>query len=372
MAQISATITINDEPAPDFFLSLIEMEIEDEHRLAAVFRIKLALNRGEDGLWTFLDDDRVKLWSKVEISLNLADEEQQLIMGYVTHIKPHIDPDENSSFLEILGMDPTCLMSLEEKIKDWPNKTDSDIAREILQNYSLTPRVDDTGVVHDEAATTIIQRETDIQFLKRLARRNGFECFVKNKTGYFRKPVLTAPPQSVLAAHFGDETNLVKFDGRLNALRPTRVEMHQIDTIGKQIEDAVVEVGDQRQLGRDGAFSISVPNEVTARMFVKHAVALGQPEMENLCHALFDEAEWLMEARGEIDGACYGAVLQTRNLVPIKGVGEVFSGLYYVTGVKHNFTLNRYVQHFTARRNAMVPAGPEDFGGNGSLFGGLL
>jgi phage protein D len=371
VAEINATIEINDEAAPDFFLSLIEMEIEEDHRLAAVFRIKLAMVRQEDGLWTFLDDENIKLWNKVRISANVADEEVELITGYITQITPHFDADENNSFIEILGMDATCLMSLEEKIKDWPNKTDSDIAREILSSYNLTPEVEDTDVVHDEAVATIIQRETDIQFLKRLARRNGFECFVQGEKGFFRKPALNESPQLLLAAFFGAETNLNYFDARLNALRPAAVEMHQIDTIGKELQDAVAEAGEQRQFGRDGALSVEAPNGIAARMFVKHAVATGQPEMANLCRALFDEAEWFMEAKGEIDSLLYGAVLKAKNLVPIKGVGEAFSGMYYVTKVKHVFNIDRYIQQFTARRNALAPT-PEDFSGNGSLLGGVL
>lgn len=366
MAQINATVVINDEPAPDFFLALLEMEVNEDHRLAAIFRIKLAITRQQDGLWTFLDDERVKLWNKVRISANVTDEEVELITGYITQIKPHLDPDENNSFIEIWGMDATSLMSLEEKIKDWPNKTDSDIAQEIFSNYNLTPDVEDSTVVHDEAVATIIQRETDIQFLKRLARRNGFECFVQGDTGYFRKPIFTQAPQPILAAHFGAETNLVYFDAKLNALRPTAVEMHQIDTIGKQLQDAVVETGEQRQLGRDGALSIEAPNGITARMFLKHVVATSQPEMENLCRALFDEAEWLIEAKGELDSLLYGAVLKARNLVPIKGVGETFSGMYYVTNVKHVFDVDRYLQQFTARRNALAPGGG-DFVGKGLI-----
>jgi phage protein D len=371
MPQISASILINDEPAMDFFPSLLEMEVEEDHRLASILRIKLAINKLDDGLWAFLEDERVTLWNKIKISAMVEDEEVELITGYMTQIKTHLDPDENQSFLEIRGMDATSLMNLEEKIKDWPNKTDSDIAREIFQSYDLTPEVEDTGVTHDEAVATIIQRETDIQFLKRLARRNGFECFVKEGKGYFRRPVLSEDPQPILAAHFGSETNLVHFDARLNAFRPTRVEMHQIDTIGKEIQDAIAESAEQRQLGRDGAFSVEVPDGITARMHVKHAVATSQPEMENLCRALFDEAEWFMEATGEVESATYGNVLRAKKLVPIKGVGETFSGIYYVTNVKHIFTVDHYVQRFTARRNAIAP-GPGDFNGGGSLLGGLI
>ena len=41
--------------------------------------------------------------------------------------------------------------------------------RAMFQTHGLTPKVEDTDVVHDEEVSTIIQRETDIRFLKRLA-----------------------------------------------------------------------------------------------------------------------------------------------------------------------------------------------------------
>ena len=370
MPQVKATIKIDDEDAGDLFISLIEMIVEEDHRMAAMFRIKLGMQRGSDGLWEFLDDERVKPWNKVVIAA-IQDGEIELITGFITRIAPHFDPDESNCYLEIYGMDGSCLMSLEEKIKDWPNKSDSDIAREIFADYNLTPEVEDTAVIHDEAITTIIQRETDIQFLKRLARRNGYECFVKGETGFFRKPVLTGSPLPVLAVHFGAGSNLVSFDAQLNALRPTAVETHQIDTIGKEIQDAAAESNEQEQLGRDGASSLEPPNGAVSRLFVRHSLGADQTEMENICRAIFDEAEWLIEAKGQIESSSYCSVLQARALAPIKGVGEIFSGMYYVTNVRHVFTAENYRQHFTARRNAMGPV-DGDFSGGDSLPGGLL
>jgi phage protein D len=370
VAEIGGTITINGDAAQDLFPPLVEMVVEEDHRMAAVFRIKVSIRLQEDGHWTYLDDSRIKLWSKVTIAANTSDQDQKLITGYITHLKPHFEADENNSFLEICGMDPTSLMSIEEKIKDWPNKTDSNIAKEVFGKYKLTPKVDDTGITHDDTVSTIIQRETDIQFLKRLARRNGFECFAKDDTGFFRKPVLTDPPQPVLAVHFGSETNVTSFEGQINALRPTAVEMHQIDTIGKQLQDSTAASASLRQLGRDSAASLSPPQSISARLFVRQAIATGEPEMNNLVQAVFDEAAWLIQVSGEIDTATYGAVLQTRQLVPVKGVGELFSGLYYVTSVKHVFTMDSYTQQFTARRNGMAPTS-SDFGAGGSLLGAL-
>lgn len=338
--------------------------------MAASFTLKLAISRHDDGLWTFLDDERIKAWARISIVANVAEEAAEIMTGFITQVKAHISPDPNGSYVEVWGMDPSCLMSLEEKIKAWPNTSDSEIAKQIFKGYSLTTEVEDIKVSHDEAVATIIQRETDIQFLKRLARRNGFECFVKGNTGFFRTPHLNGKPLPSLSAHFGEQTNLTSFDAKLNALRPTKVEMHQIDTIGKKIEDSIVKAGEQGKLGRDRAESVSPPGRVTARTFVRHAVTTGVPEMKNLCRALFDEAEWFIEATGEVESVIYGAVLKARSLVPIKGVGEIFSGNYYITHVKHHFNAEKYSQQFTARRNALAPSGDTAFGG--ALLGGLL
>jgi hypothetical protein len=369
MAKIAATIWIDDTEALDLFVDLLEMEVEEDHRLAAAFRIKLAILKSAEGLWDYLDDERLKLWAPIAITVTTDDEEQELVSGYVTHLRTHIAPEEESSYLEILGMDATCLMGLEEKIKDWPGKSDSDIAREIFQAYGFSAVVDETGVMREEAINTAIQRETDIQFLKRLARRNGFECFVKEEKGYFRKPVLTDPPQPVLAAHFGEETTLTSFEAQVDALRPTRVEAHQLDVIAKEAQVATIEASDMKPLGRDAALSLAVPNGIESRMYVKHAVGTSVLEMQNLSGALLNESGWFLEGKGEVDTSIYGAVLQARKLVPVKGVGEAFSGLYYVTNVRHVFGGERYVQHFTARRNALTPTGPADFAGGASLFG---
>ena len=367
MAEVAATIKIDGDPAPDLLGASIELVVDCDSRLASSFRLKLATHLESDGTWLFLDDDRLKLWRPVEIGASIDDEEKLLMSGYVSQIAMHLDVEHGRSYVEVMGMDATCLMSLEEKIKAWPNKSDSDIARDIFKLYDLKSVIDDTGVVHNEAAATIIQRDTDIQFLKRLARRNGFECCVRGDTGFFRKPVLSTPSQPVLAAHFGVETNLGSLDARVNALRPVRVEMHQIDGIGKSLQSAAAEIGEQKQLGQDAALSPLPPKGVRSKMFVKQEVAVNQQQMQNLCRALFDEAEWFAEVNGEIDSAAYGAILETMQPVPVKGAGEVFSGVYYVTSVRHQFDLSGYTQRFTARRNALAPT-DTDFGGGPGLF----
>jgi len=171
-----------------------------------------------------------------------------------------------------------------------------------------------------------------------------------------------------LAAHFGGQTNLSSFNAHLEATRPSHAEMHQIDTAAKQILDAAATPGTQRPLGSNGPFAAAIPNGVTATTLVNHTVTTGIAEMTKLAQAVTDDSEWFIEGQGEVDTVIYGEALEAGRLVPIKGVGEMFSGIYYLTSVKHHFDLERYMQHFTARRNASAPSGPSDFGGGNSLF----
>jgi phage protein D len=72
----------------------------------------------------------------------------------------------------------------------WPQARDSTIATTIFESHSFVPSVVETPVEHDKKVSTIMQRETDMQFLKRLALRNGYECYVDGNTGYFVPPQL--------------------------------------------------------------------------------------------------------------------------------------------------------------------------------------
>jgi phage protein D len=364
-------IKINSEEIPDLYQDMILVEVENDHLLASSFRIKLAIQLQRDGTWTHVDNEYLKPWNKVEISAGFPDNTIKVITGYIVHLKPFFAQQIADSYIEIWGIDKSVVMDREEILKAWPERKDSDIASEIFSGYGLTPKVDDSGVVHKKALSTIIQRDTDIKFLKRLARRNGYECYIEDSTGYFRKPALNGPQQKVLAFNFGDETNLSNFNAILSVLQPTVVEMHLIDSMTKEVRNVKTDKLEQRQIGKKLGSDIIAPNIKTSKLCIKNAIATGQTEMEALSKAVYNEASWLLEGGGQINGKLYQEVLRAMRLVSIKGIGKTYSGTYYVTHVKHIFDSNGYAQHFKARKNAIYPDGSEDFGSNGSLPGGV-
>lgn len=366
-------IEIDGATADDIYDDLLSLEVELDDELAAMFRLRLALDKEADGAWRYLDDERFTVWKPVTIGAGFVEGGvEELIAGLITHVKPEFDSDPTQCALEIWGMDKSVLMDRVEQIKAWPNKKDSDIAREILQLYGFTPEVEDTDVVHDEAISTIMQRETDMQFLQRLARRNGFVCYIEGETGHFHPVPVDDTPQPVLAIHFGGETNVSRLALDVNALAPVRVAMAQVDRLSKEVLEVLVESGQHALLGAVGADDLLAPGMEPALAVAGPDPVTGNPEMTGICQALSDLAAWYVTGEGEVMANQYGHVLRPRRMVTVKGTGETYSGVYVVTHVTHRLTRDGYVQRFRIKRNALGVGGAEAFAAASPDLGGLF
>ena len=83
--------------------------------------------------------------------------------------------------MKVWGQDASWLMNLEEKVKEWVDVTDADVAtRSSATTASRRPTTtrDDDSPSHTEDGHSLMQRASDIQFLRTLARRNGKLCRV--------------------------------------------------------------------------------------------------------------------------------------------------------------------------------------------------
>jgi phage protein D len=354
-------IKIDGKEASDLYPDIINLEVEVDIEAAAVFNLNLPLNLDGQGQWSFIDDQRLQPWAEVQIEAGFENEVDEIFRGFITHIIPHIETELSKSYLAIRGMDFTIAMDTKEILKAWPDKMDSEIAHEIFSSYGLEAEIQDTGVVHDDSVSTILQRETDIRFLKRLARRNGFECFVEKGKGFFRSPNFQAPSQKVLAIHFGEETNLSSFKAEVSATRPFIAEMSQLDPRTREEQNGTAIFSERHQLGATAALDFFPADIPPGLHVVRGGLATNPEQMQKLCQALVDESSCFVEAWGEIVSHLYDAVLKPRQPVAIKGVGERFSGIYYVTNIRHKFAPNNYTQRFCAKRNALNVTGSEDF-----------
>ncbi|MEV7323502.1 contractile injection system protein, VgrG/Pvc8 family [Streptomyces sp. NPDC093970] len=351
-------IEIDGAEASDLKCDLIGLDIELDDELAGLFRMTVALRPNADGSWTHLDDGRFALWHEVAVTAGLEDDSRKLLTGRITHIRPEFGPGMEQCRLEVWGMDASVLMDRTDVLKAWPNMKDSDIATLVFQQARLIPQVADTSVVHHEETSTIVQRETDIRFLRRLALRNGYECFVDGDTGYFRPPELGEPVQDPLNVHAGPRTNVDRFSLEVEALTPADVNMSQLDHTTGELLQARSTPGRERALGVRRPADLLPPGLTPGQVTVARAVATGAPEMEAICQSLHDRGEWFVTGEGEVAANRYGSVLLPRRTVVVNGVGRTHSGTYFVTHVTHRFREDSYTQHFRVGRNALGgPAG---------------
>ena len=370
-------VSINGEDLEsEFYSSLASLEVEDNGYKPDIFIMRLFTSKTKEGEWQFFDDERINLLNNIVIKAGFRDGiEDYLIDGYITMVKPHLDREELKSYIEITGMDATYLMNLEEKVRSWSDVKDSDIASIIFKEYEFSPQVQETEIEHREDEHTMIQRGTDIQFLKTLASGNGFECYVEKDfltdeiTGIFGPPRLDLTPQKDLAIHFGDNTNIINFDAQIDSSYPIKVEASQIDALKKTTrmtsltDTSIAKLGDKnlKDLIQSKASSL---NAIPTIISSTH-VASSQTELESYASGIIDRGAWFIIAEGEVESFQYGSILKSNRLVLVKGAGSMLSGKYYVSRVIHSFTFGphpEYRQHFEARKNALGLDGTERFG----------
>ena len=71
-----------------------------------------------------------------------------------------------------------------------------------------------------------------------------------------------------------------------------------------------------------------------------------------------DSATRVVNVSGELDALRYGAALQARTVVGLRGVGFTFDGLYFVKKVTHSIRTGEYKQRFTLQREGVGPMVP--------------
>jgi hypothetical protein len=84
-------------------------------------------------------------------------------------------------------------------------------------------------------------------------------------------------------------------------------------------------------------------------------------ELQTYAQAMVDRSAWAITAEGDLDTSAYGSMLRARRPVLVRGLGQRFSGAYYVERVQHLLNGDTYSQHCSLRRNATGLQGTEAF-----------
>jgi phage protein D len=350
-------------PAPQPLVDAVEEIVVDSSlEEASALRVRFGIAQTQLGDWTVLTEDLFRPLVPVTARVQTGVLPEALITGYVVKQEATYGDVAGTSTLEVSGLDATLLMNLEEKVTPWPNLPDGAIAAAIFGQHALVPMVQPTPPTLVEPEGTTIQRGTDIRFLRRLARRNGFDCYVQPEAltgidqGFFRPRQTLGVPQAVLNVAMGDESNVTEFRIRYDMTQPTTVLAANLDTTTKAPQPALAPASLQPPMGIEPTLTRVLPPPVVRPA---DTGLVRTSELQSLAQAIADESSFALVAEGEVGPAV--GILRPGGIVNVRGAGRLYNGSYFVTRVTHTITRDDYRQRFEARRNAATMTGAEVF-----------
>ena len=359
---VTYTLQIDELPAPPELLNALqEIEIDCSLAEASVFRLRFGITKTGVGDWSILDVDPFLPLTPISLRIQRGYEPPMAVInGYVTEHAIGSADAPGSSTLDVTGMDVTLLMNMSETVVAWPNMADSEIAATIFAQKHIVPVVDDTTPVLVEPDGTTIQRGTDIRFLRRLARRNGFDCYVQpdpltgQDVGYFRARELEGEPEAVLSVNFGADTNVREFNVSYQLAKPTAAMSTGLDTLTKTSQPAFALTTLELPLGLEGTLARELPPGV---VLPAGTGLMRTAELQGALQATVDRSSWAVSATGTVGSDV--PVLAPGGLLNIRGLGRLYNGSYYLTRVRHLIAAGDYTQRFEAERNAVSETGAE-------------
>lgn len=369
-------LLLDGTPADDdLYTALSALEVEENADLPGAIQLNLPVSRSAAGDLTYVSDSRFKPLANLAVVVTLEGKSSECIFdGYVLSHKLHLETGTTAASLQVWGQDASWLMNLEEKVKEWVDVTDADVANAIFDDYGITPapgNTDDDSPSHTEDGHSLMQRGSDIQFLRNLARRNGKLCRVVcadkpgKRTGYFVKARLDGDPVITLTLNDPDAWTVQALDIDWEVTRPTAVKASQAlfndddeDGVSADTSDSGLALLDARRLadfsGKPMTVLLTAPVDNSGELTLR-------------AQSLLREAGWFVRCEGEADASRLHAVLRAGTVVKIEGIGSLHSGKYYVWSVRHTITAEAHKMKFVLVRNAI---GPQPSGGGG-LLGGL-
>lgn len=353
--------TIPTPPPKETVDAFVRAEITSTVDGASGFQLSFTIGRSRDADYSLLQSGVFDVKSRVVVGVMLGTVVPSfLIDGIITHVEIQTGSRPGEALLTVTGQDVTMMMDLEEKSDAYPNQPDFVIVARILAGYAqfgLLPEVMPTTAIPIELWRIPRQAETDLQWIRRAAQRNGFVFHVDPvapgvNRAYFGPELRASLPHKALAWHCGPSSNIESFSFSADGLAPTEPAATVIEPISK----ATLPFPSFPSL-RLPPVSLS-PVSAGRSSLVRDAAKLQVSEGMTASIAARSAASEPVTCTGEVDSARYGDILRPRGLVGLRGVGMSYDGFYYVRKVTHRLDRGSYRQSFTLSREGTLSLVP--------------
>jgi hypothetical protein len=326
------------QPAPtDVLDSLLKVEVTNDDENGDGFQMTFSLGKDKTMDYGLLQSGVLEPFTRVMIGVILGATPEVLIDGVVAHHQVLPGNEPGTSTLIVTGKDVSQMLDMEQKNEKYENQPDFLIVMQLIGSYAqygLVPAVTPTTDVPIIIERIPRQHETDLKFIRRLAKRNGFVFYIEPltfgaNTAYWGPDNRLGIPQPALTMNMGSWTNV-------NSLRLSQDALSPIGTKGTFVEPKT-----KISIPIPSLPSLRIPPLAANPVEAKRTVILRDTSNQNPAQAAVSAfaavtgAPEAVTGDGELDTLRYGYVLRARKLVGVRGVGFSYNGNYYVRRVRH-------------------------------------
>jgi hypothetical protein len=343
-------------PAPAKFVdAMVSAEVQSSYVGADAFQVTFALAKDSLQDYSLLRGDLLQPPNRLCLQVRFGVRPEVLIDGMITHhqIQPSNRPGD--SVLVVSGDDVSTRLVLEDRVRSYPERTDSDIVTEVLGPYlkfGLKTDIQKTSLKPGKNDPHRVQTGTDLEFIRGLARANGFVFAIDpmptpgTSLAYWGPEARRTQQTPRLTMNMGAATNVDRpITFSFNALRPVKPVLSAV-----QSPDSSVPVQ-----------SPGLPDPPLAR---RRAVPLRTVELYDTGGLTLEEAKLrafqariesadAVTATGQVDIARYGALLRAGRRVTVAGVGAKYNGDYLIRRVTSELRRGAASQHFVLGREGL-------------------
>jgi uncharacterized protein len=282
-----------------------------------------------------------------------------MLKGEITSLRPTF-PAAGQPTLTITGLNLLHRFRTKQESHTYLKLTDSEIAKRIGGRLGVTVRTDAEAAGEEERYPYLIQKnEYDIIFLLQRARHEGYDLVVEEVEQNGK-----AQPSRL---YFGPSVNVEKVDYRLR-YGATLIEFQPNLDTANQVGEVRVQAWDQEQkrkieytakrsqvktkgVGAKGGQAQIERAYARRQEVVAHGRVLSKREAQRLATERLELiAKHLLTGSGSVVGL---PDLRAGGVLRLEGLGDRFSGRYFVTATTHTIGDGGYTTSFECRREEL-------------------
>ena len=345
-------IKVAGHPIADLYPFVTDVSVDTTRERSSEATITFYSPVDEAGVWLAADDPRLDTWADITIEADFQDATEEVLRGVILNVEPSFPSNAGGATVTVTCRDDSARLDREVRRRAWGEQPVGTTDMVILQTLAAESGLGiDPASQAGQSNLVLTQNNSDIAFLKNRAIANGYELMFRGGRIYFGPMRLSLRSQPTIMVHAGQATNCRAFSPRNDGHQRRAVAYARRDENGDPGSPIIVEA-DLPQMG-------TMPAQGRGSGLRDHVGYLSRQSVpddaqsEAMARACANEGDMSIRADGELDGSLYGHVLRVGEPVEVDGVGERYSGTYYVDRVTHRFDARGYEQRFSLMRNAL-------------------